>query len=527
MEQQVDYIVIGSGFGGSVSAMRLAEKGYSVVVLEAGKRWRPEDFPKTNWNVRKFFWAPGLGCYGIQRLNLLRDFMGLNGAGVGGGSLVYACVLIEPLAPFYKDAQWAHLDTDWQATLKPHYQEARRMLGVAKTPKMWEGDKLLKEYAEEIGRGHTFDTTEVGIFFGDEPGKTVPDPYFNGEGPERTSCDFSAACMIGCRSGGKNTLDKNYLYFAEKLGAKIVPETVVTAVKPDGEGGYEVHSKKGTALLTHNRRIWRAKNVVFSAGTLGTLDLLHRCKDKKWLPDISDRLGYKFRTNSEVLTGTETRDKDRNFAEGVAIGSIVQVNDHTSIELVRYNRGSDVMAGLTSLMVGAGSRITRPLKFFWKCLTHPIDFIRVTIWPGWAKRTMIYLVMQVLDNSLQIAYGRSWLRPWKKVIKSRTPEGGIPTYIPEANDCAQSVAKKINGIAVGAISEVMLNRPLTAHTLGGCPMGKDATQGVVDKSGKLFGYEGLYVADGSIVSANLGANPSLTITAISEYVMSQVPQKNK
>lgn len=525
MEQSFDFLIIGSGFGGSVSAMRLAEKGYTVVVLEAGKRWRPEDFPKSNWNLPKFLWAPALGCYGLQRIRLLKDFMALGGAGVGGGSLNYGCVLMEPLDPFYKDPQWVGLDEDWKVTLAPHYRTAKKMLGVATTPKAWRGDLLLKEYSEEIGRGEHYRPTDVGIFFLDEAGKTVPDPYFDGEGPERTSCDFSAGCMVGCAGGGKNTLDKNYLYFAEKKGAVVVPETLATAIRQDGEGGYLVSSRRSTAWLPRGRKTWKAKNVVLSAGALASLDLLYHCKHKKMLPEISDRLGSKFRTNSEVICGIESRDKNATFAEGVAIASYVQVNEKTSIEAVRYNEGSDAMGGLSSLLVDNGNRLTRPLKWLLTCLLHPFDFLRSLKPWGWAKRTLILLVMQVLDNSLKINYGRSWLFPWRRVLRSKTPNGGIPTFIPEANHCARAIADKCNAIPSTAITEVVLNRPLTAHVMGGCSMADGPEKGVVDKHGRVFGYKGLYVADGSIISANLGVNPSLTITALAEHVMSAIPAK--
>jgi len=526
MEEYFDFMVIGSGFGGSVSALRLAEKGYSVCVLESGKRWKPEDFPKTNWDVKKFLWAPVIGCHGIQRIWLLKDFMGLGGAGVGGGSLVYANVLMEPLEPFYRDPQWVDLDDDWQKTLSPHYQMARKMLGVTTFPKVTPADKVLAEYARDIGRSDHFAPTEVGVFFG-EPGVTVPDPYFDGKGPARTGCDFTGACMIGCKTGGKNTLDKNYLYLAEKLGARIVPETRATAIEPDGKGGYLVSTRKATSVFSANKKIWRARQVVVSAGALSTLELLLSCKQKGLLPNISDRLGYKFRTNSEVLCGGRAKGHDVKYCEGAAITSILQVNDSTSIEVTRYPEGSDVMGLLSQVLTDKGTKWTRPLKYIWQCLTHPTHFFR-SLWIfGWASQTIILLVMQVYDNSLRILLKRSWLTPWRLSLSSESPEGGIPTYIPEANHAARAVAKKINGIPQGAISEVLLNRPLSAHMLGGCPISPGPEHGVVDKYGRVFGYEGLYIADASIMPANLGVNPSLTITALAEHVMSAIEPKKK
>jgi len=524
MEETFDFLVIGSGFGGSVAALRLAEKGYSVCVLEAGKRWPPKDFPKTNWEIRKFLWAPIIGCHGIQRIWLLKDFMGLGGAGVGGGSLVYAMVLMQPLDPFYKDPQWVGLDPDWKATLAPHYQMARKMLGVAKFPKVTEADKVLAEYAADIGRSNHFAPTEVGAFFG-EPGVTVPDPYFGGEGPERTGCDFTGACMIGCKTGGKNTLDKNYLYLAEKRGAKIVPETLVTAIQPDPQGGYRISSRKATSVFPADKKVWRARQVVVSAGTLSTLSLLLQCKQKGFLPKISDHLGYKFRTNSEVLCGGRANKLDVKYCEGTAITSILQVNDATSIEVTRYPEGSDVMGLLAQVLTDGGSKWGRVMKFFYQCLIHPTHFLKGLWIFGWARRSIILLVMQVYDNSLRIKLKRNWLRPWRRHIASESAEGGIPTYIPEANHAARAVAKKINGIPQGAISEVLLNRPLSAHMLGGCPIAAGPEQGVVDKYGKVFGYEGLYIADGSIMPANLGVNPALTILALAEHVMSAIPAK--
>ena len=526
MKESFDFIVVGSGFGGSVAALRLAEKGYRVCVIEAGKRWHPKDFPRTNWEVRKFLWAPVIGCHGIQRIWLLKDFMGLGGAGVGGGSLVYAMVLMQPLDPFYRDPQWVELDPDWKATLAPHYQVAKKMLGVAKFPKITEADKVLAEYAADIGRSDHFAPTEVGAFFG-EPGVTVPDPYFGGEGPERTGCDFSGACMIGCKTGAKNTLDKNYLYFAEKLGARIVPETLVTAIQPDPKGGYLINSRRATSVFTRDKQVWHARQVVVSAGTLSTLSLLLRCKQNGHLPNLSNRLGYKFRTNSEVLCGARAGNRDIKYCKGTAITSILQVNDATSIEVTRYPEGSDVMGVLAQVLTDGGSKWGRMLKFLYQCLSRPTHFLK-SVWIfGWASRSIILLVMQVYDNSLRIKLKRSWLMPWRWRLSSESPEGGIPTYIPEANNAARAVAKKINGIPQGCVSEVLLNRPLSAHMLGGCPISATSDQGVVDKYGKVFGYEGFYIVDGSIMPANLGVNPALTILALAEHVMSAIPPKEK
>ncbi len=522
-----DFIVVGSGFGGSVAALRLAEKGYRVAVLEAGKRWRPQDFPRSNWNLFKYLWAPGLFCNGILRISLLNHFMGMGGAGLGGGSLVYACVLMEPLDDFYNDPQWAHLDENWKATLAPHFATARKMLGVCTVPRQWAADRLLEDYARQIHRGQHFRPTDVGILFGEGPGETIPDPYFGGRGPERITCDFSAACMVGCRNGGKNSLDKNYLYLAEKLGVRMVTETLVTEIQDDGQGGYLLRSRLGTTPIPMGFRTWRAKRVVLAAGALGTLDLLLRCKERGLLPHLSPRLGESFRTNSEVICGVESNRKDTCYGEGVAIASYLKVNEHTSIEAVRYNPGSDAMSFLSIPLVPRGGPITRPLKLLWGCLRHPLRFLRNLFPFGWASRTTILLVMQVLDNRLKIVRGRPWWAPWRRTLRSLAPQGAPPSFIPEANEAATSMAAAADGIACTAFSEVLLNRPLTAHLLGGLPMGASAADGVADKHGRLFGHEGLYVTDGSIVSANLGVNPSLTITALAEHILSAIPAKGE
>ena len=525
MDESCDVLVIGSGFGGSVSALRLAQKGYRVVVLEAGKRWRPEDFPSSNWNLRKFLWAPALGCHGIQRIWLLDKFLGLGGAGVGGGSLNYANVLMTPGEPFFRDPQWASLDADWQTTLAPFYDRARQMLGVALNPQSTPQDAMLKGYAEDIGRATHWAPAQVGVFFG-EPGRTVSDPYFGGQGPPRTGCDFCGACMIGCRNGGKNSLDKNYLYLAEKLGVEIVPETRVTAIAADPAGGYRVTARRSTSLLGGPEQTWHVPRVVVAAGTLGTLKLLLAARQRGQLPRLSPQLGLKFRTNSEALAGARSWRDDVDFSRGVAITSILQVDDATSIEPVRYPAGSDAMGLLASVISGNGTRLTRPLKFVGQCLRHPRRFLRSLAVRGWARHTVILLVMQVLDNSLQLMLKRRWLPPFGWRLATSSAGGGIPTYLPQAHDAALAMARRCGGFAQGALSEVLLNRPMTAHVLGGCAIGGGPDRGVVGPDGQAFGHPGLFIVDGSIVPANLGVNPSLTITALAEYVMSQMPSKD-
>jgi len=524
MNNEYDYIVIGSGFGGSVSALRLAEKGYSVCVIEKGKRFKDEDLPNSNWDLMNWLWMPKFHFTGIQQLTLLHNVFILSGTGVGGGSLVYCAVLFEPPDSFYHDSQWSKLEKNWKQTLAPFYKEAKRMLGVVENPKLWKSDELLLNYAKEIGREKYFRPTQVGIFFG-EPGVTVPDPYFGGEGPPRTGCNHSSGCMLGCKNGGKNTLNRNYLYLAEKLGVKIIPESEVIRIEETQYGGYQITTKNSIGLFNLKKQNLKAKGVIFAAGALGTNKLLMENKRIGTLPKISDQLGKVVRTNSEVMVGARSLSRKEKFCEGVAIGSSLFVDDETHIEPVRYPEGSDAMFWLSTLSTDGGSRFTRPLKHIWNCLTHPIKFIRSRSPFGWAKKAIILLVMQTKDNKLKFEWGRRWWFPFVRSLSSKATEKTIPTYIPAANRAARGIAKRINGIPQSAVTEVLFNIPLSAHILGGCVIGKDRDNGVVDKYGKVFGYENMYIVDGSIVPANLGVNPSLTITALAEYVMSNVPHK--
>lgn len=525
MEYDFDYVVIGSGFGGSVAALRLAQKGYSVCVFEKGKRFADEDYPNTNWKLWNWLWLPKLHFTGIQQLTLLHNAFILSGTGVGGGSLVFCSVLFEPPDPFYHDAQWSELEPDWKKTMAPFFKEAKRMLGVTENQKLWRSDELLLDYAREIGREHYFRPTQVGIFFG-ESGVTVPDPYFGGEGPARTGCDFSGRCMLGCKNGGKNSLDRNYLYLAENLGVKIIPETEAFAVKENSNGGYEISTRNSIGLLNWRKKVIRARGVIFSAGALGTNKLLLENKRNGNLSRLSDQVGKVVRTNSEVLVGARSRSKKEKYCEGIAIASSLFVNDVTHVEPVRYPEGSDVMFWLSTLATDGASKFLRPLKHIRNCFIHPIDFLRSRLPFGWAKHSIILLVMQTLDNKLEFAWKRRWWFSFTKSLTSYGTEKSIPTYIPAANEAARGIAKRINGIPQSAVTEVMFNRPLSAHILGGCVIGKDAEHGVVDKNGKVFGYKNMYIVDGSIVPANLGVNPSLTITALAEYVMSNVHQKS-
>jgi cholesterol oxidase len=522
-----DWIVVGSGFGGSVSALRLAEKGYSVAVLECGKRFRDEDFPSSTWDSRRYFWAPRLGMKGIFRLSTFKDVAVVSGCGVGGGSLGYANTLYVPPSQFFQDPQWADLE-DWETTLAPHYETAQRMLGVVVHDRDDPADQLLRELGEELGVGETYRKTPVGVYL-DNPGETVPDPFFEGAGPERTGCMQCGRCMVGCPHGAKNTLVKNYLWLAEHAGVEVIPERLVTDVRPlgaaDGSDGYEVTSERSGLLRGRGRRTLRAAGVVVAAGPLGTNKLLQRCRLGGSLPRVSARLGELVRTNSEsILAVTVPEDYPADLSKRVAITSSIYPDPHTHIETVTYGEAGDSMSTLYTLLVGNGSRVTRPLKLLGQILRHPARFVQV-LWPkGWSRRTIIVLVMQTLDNAIA-------LRPKLKrngEVRLRTeqdPERPIPTFIPVANQAAEWLAERTGGIAQSSVMEAMLNVPSTAHILGGAVIGHGPEDGVVDSRQRVFGYENLLVCDGAAVPANVGVNPSLTITALAEHAMSEIPAK--
>ncbi|HEV8581848.1 MAG TPA: GMC family oxidoreductase [Thermoanaerobaculia bacterium] len=522
-----DYLVVGSGFGGSVSALRLSEKGYQVLVLEAGKRWRTQDFPQSNWNVRKFLWLPALFCYGIQRLTLLRDVLVLSGAGVGGGSLVYANTLLVPQDEAFRRGTWPR-GIDWRQALSPHYETAKRILGVHPNPHLWEGDRALFEFAASLGKEDTFRPTNVAVLFGEQPGKSAGDPFFGGEGPERTTCTYCGGCMVGCRYGAKNTLDKNYLWFAEKLGAEVRPETLVTGIEEDGRGGWLVHTRWSTRKLFQGRRTFRARGVVLAAGALGTVNLLLKCRDEGRLPRLSPALGSYVRTNSEIICGATARSSEVDYSRGIAIASGFHPDPDTYIEVVRYPKGSDVMSFLGTLLVDGGTRLTRPLKWLATCLRHPVDFLRTLNPRHWAQRSTIVLVMQNLDSAFRLVRARRWFWPFGRGLTSRRDAGQkpIPAYLPIANQAARHIARRTGAYPSSSINEVVLNVPTTAHILGGAAMGTTPEEGVIDSRNRVFGYENLYVVDGSMIPGNLGVNPSLTITAMAEHAMSWIPPKD-
>ncbi len=519
MEHDYDVLVVGSGFGGSVSALRLTEKGYRVGVIEAGRRFAQTDFPKTNWNLRRFLWLPQVGLRGIQRLTLLKDVLVLSGAGVGGGSLVYANTLYEPLEPFYRDPQWGHI-TDWHAELAPFYDQARRMLGVAENPTMTPADEVMAEVADEMGVAHTFHATPVGVWFG-TPGETVPDPYFGGEGPDRTGCIECGGCMVGCRHGAKNTLDRNYLWLAERNGAQVLPGRQVVDVEVLPGGGYRIDTERPGAWLRKRPESFTAAQVVFSAGVLGTVELLLALRESGRLPKLSPRVGEVVRTNSEAILGAQSRSPDRDFSRGVAITSSFHPDSDTHVEPVRYPKGSNAMGLLATILVDGGGRLPRQVRFVAAALRHPRAFLRSLSVHRWSEKTIILLVMQTLDNSIRI------VRKGRRLTSEQGHGEPNPTYIPIANETARVTADHIDGQPSSAWNEVMLDVPTTAHIIGGACIGETAADGVIDPYQRLHGHPGLHVADGAAVSANLGVNPSLTIAAMTERAMALWPNKGE
>jgi cholesterol oxidase len=528
-----DYVIVGSGFGGSVSAMRLTEKGYSVLVIERGKRFQDQDFATTNWKFWKYLWAPPLRSFGILQISPFKDVFVLHGAGVGGGSLGYATVLMQPDEDSLSEPGWQQ-PIDWKNALAPYYQTARSMLGVTPNPRLWKADGLLRDIAAELGQAETFHPTDVGIFFTKhaKEGQEVPDPFFQGEGPVRNGCIHCGGCMVGCRYNAKNTLVKNYLYLAEKWGAEILSEAEVRDIRTlagdQADGArYELAYRSSTAWLVKPEKTIRARNVILSAGALGTLRLLFRCRDITGsMPALSPRLGDQVRTNSEAILGATTRSDSTDFSKGIAITSIFHADRTTTIEPVRYPAGSDLMRLLAGPLLSSGSIAQRLLKSLAHILRHPIDFFRVTIKPGWAKSSTILLVMQTEDNRVKMRLGRHLTTLFRRGLVSETDqEKPIPTQIQVGHQVTREFAAKTDGIALGSFTENLFNVPITAHILGGCPVGLSAEEGVVDLNFEVFNYPGVHIIDGSVVPANPGVNPSLTITALAEYAAHKFPPK--
>jgi cholesterol oxidase len=528
-----DVLVIGSGFGGSVTALRLTEKGYKVGVIEAGARFADGDFADTSWDVKRYLFRPEVGCYGIQRIDALKDCVIVSGAGVGGGSLVYANTLYEPLPAFFTDHQWSHI-TDWKSELAPYYDQAKRMLGVVQNPLYTPADEVMEKVATEMGVAETFHPVPVGVFFGgpsDDQGTDVADPYFGGAGPTRTTCIGCGECMSGCRHNAKNTLVKNYLYLAEQNGARVLPLTTVTRVAPRREtpgGGYDVHVKftKAKTGRRSARRVLTAEQVVFAASSLGTQRLLHQMRDEGHLPRLSERLGYLSRTNSESIVGAIAPDTSIDYTQGVAITSSFHPDENTHIEPCRYGKGSNFMSLMQTVLTdgdGPEPRWRTWAREIWAQRKNVRDLYDLK---HWSERTVIALVMQSVDNSIT-TYTKPIPGTKKRFLTSKQGHGvPNPTWIPAGNHAVRLMAKVMGGLPGGSIGEPF-NRPLTAHFLGGCAIGDSPESGVIDPYQRVYGHPGLHIADGSAISANLGVNPSLTITAQAERAMSLWPNKGE
>lgn len=525
-----DYIVIGSGFGGSVSAYRLTEKGYSVGVMEMGRRWKAEDFPKSTWDSRRWIWRPGLRMFGFYNIRPFRHMVVMCGNAVGGGSITYSSALLIPKPRVWDEGSWAGLK-DWKSIMTQHYATAERMLGVTINKRVAEADLRLKRMADMAGVGHTYYPGRVGTFFGDEGdtgGKTYPDPYFGGEGPERGSCVGCGGCNVGCQHNAKNTLDKNYLYLAEKYGAKVFAETRVVDVRPlngrpDGSDGYEVFVESSTAMFGKKRRSFRCRGVVFSASSLGTVELLHRLKQRGSLPRISDDLGNRVRTNAESLIGVRFPGSEKSMSDGLGGGAAIYIDEHTHIGVARFPKGSDTTALMMTLLSGGSAGWSRILAWLWKLLSNPVRALRAHFPPGFASQTMLFVVMHTVDAHVNLRLKRRWYWPFTKLLS--TEGNHIPAFIPNANAFIEKGAKALGGIPMALLTDVLFNIPTTAHCIGGCAMADSPDRGVMDTQNRVFGYRNMLICDGSMLSANLGVNPSLTITALTEHAMSHIPAR--
>ncbi len=518
-----DVVVIGSGFGGSVSALRLREKGYSVAVLEAGRRFEEKDFPKTSWRINKFLFAPALGLYGIQRIHALPDVLVLCGAGVGGGSLVYANTLYQPGDEYFKDKQWASI-TDWKTELEPWFDQARRMLGVTENPYFSHSDQVMKDVANEMGVGHTFRMAPLGVFFGEGRGVSTKDPFFGGVGPDRNGCQQCGACMTGCKFNAKNTLPKNYLGLAENAGAKVFPLTTATKIEQLANGDWKITTKKTDDLLGSRGHIFYAKDLIVAAGTFNTQKLLHKMKDSGVLPKLSDRLGDLSRTNSEALTGAIMKDTSIDFSEGSAITSSFFPDEHTHIEPVRYGKGSNLMGLLQTVMTSSYSSKERRRQWWRQFIGKPSTVRKIMDVRKWSERTVIALTMQNVDSFISVRPKRSWFG-WH-LTSTNDLDHPNATYIPAANEVVKRIADKHGGIAAGHFGD-LIDAPFTAHFVGGCVIGEDQNQGVIDPYHRAWNYPTLHIVDGSTITANLGVNPSLTITAQAERALSLWPNKGE
>jgi cholesterol oxidase len=528
-----DFIVIGSGFGGSVSALRLVEKGYRVAVMEMGRRWRPQDLPLTSWSIHRWFWRPKLALRGFFNMRVFRHATIFHGCAVGGGSITFAGTLLRPPEKIWETGSWTG-SADWKSEMPGHYETAARMLGVRQNGILGPADYLLKRTAEAAGQEHTFYPTDVAIFQpteGQPGGQTFPDPFFGGEGPERTTCTACGGCIMGCRFGAKNTLDQNYLYLAEKRGAQVFPETQVVDVQPlnsrrDGSGGYAVRTIKSTAWLRRQPRWFTCRGVVFAASSLGTMELLFQLKERGSLPAISPQLGKHVRTNSESLIGARIPHCSEDLSQGIAIGSGLYIDEQTHIEAVRYPGGSDTMCFLTTPLTDGHPGLRRVLLWLknltGSLLRHPLKTLRLLQPWKWARESVILLCMQAVEGHIEMRWERPWFWPFRKFLVSRGDK--VPTFIPRANEFAKQFARVGGGTAMSMLPEILFNIPGTAHCIGGCVIAQSPERGVVDHRHRVFGYKNMYICDGSVVAANLGVNPSLTITALTERAIGFIPR---
>lgn len=527
MTYDFDVLVVGSGFGGSVAALRLSEKGYRVGVVEQGRRLTAEDFARANRSARHLFWLPALGLRGFFVQRFFQHATIVGGVGVGGGSLVYAAVLLEPPASFYTDPAWRGLGVDWAADLRPHYATAARMLGRQTCPSQHTMDEALHRTATEMGAGHTFGPTPLGIYFG-PPGETTPDPFFAGRGPARAGCELCGNCLAGCAPGAKNTLDKNYLYLAEQLGAVILPERRVTGIQPLAEGGYAL-TLAHPFQPRHAYPVLRARQVVLAAGVLGTLELLLRARDEHHtLPGLSPRLGQLVRTNSEAITGVLADDPAADLTRGPAISSHFYADAHTHITQNRLPPSYSFMQWYSGPLVDGH----QPGPRAWRALAglpgHLARLAKRRATHGWHRRITLLTTMQQLDNQLAFQLGRGPFSLFRTGLQTHRPAGQRPpTYLPLANEAARNFARHIGGQPSNALLESVLNMSITAHVLGGCPIGTDREHGVIDVRHEVFGHPGLFVVDGAAIPANVGVNPSLTITALAERALSLWPPSNR
>jgi cholesterol oxidase len=524
-EQHYDWVIVGSGFGGSVSAHRLTQKGYKVLVIEKGRRFEAEDFPKTNWDLKRWMWNPSLGLKGIFQMSFMKHMTVLHGVGVGGGSLVYANTLPTPKSEFFQSGSWSEL-ADWESELAPHYATAKRMLGATPNPLMTKGDHILQEIAKETGREEHFHPTEVAVYFG-EPNKKVPDPFFDGEGPDRVGCTFCGACMTGCRVGAKNTLDKNYLYLAEKHGAEVVPETEVTAIRPLDGGGFRVETR-GTFSKSNLGEV-TADRVILSGGVMGTMPLLLQMKeDPEGLPKLSDRVGDFVRSNSEALFGVVSTEKGANFSKGVAITSILHTDEHSHIEPVRYGAGSGFFRTLLAPHAPGPTIVARLWGALMAFVRRPVLWTRALFVKDMGKQSQVLLYMRSIEGTLRMRLGREIRTGFRRGLVTQVddPAQAPSAFIEEATELAEKFAEKVHGVPTTLMTETLLGVPSTAHILGGACMGASAETGVINANHEVFNYPGLYVVDGSAISANPGVNPSLTITTLAERAMSQIPAKH-